>query len=198
MTRIGEDGYVYKESGNFYTRATVDKYDLDQVEYVRRETGLLVPQGHHFKELGITPYEVTDGGQPGNVLTNVGIQQLQQRLVAAEQVWTTSNGALGVGTSTTAAAATDTNLLGGSKYFQVWGVQPAAASQVMTFVSTFGTSVANFAWEEWGVVIPDTATTYTSGTTLQTNYVLLNRKVVNLGTKTSAQSWTLTVTITIA
>lgn len=197
MTRIGEDGYVYKESGNFYTRATVDKYNLEQVEYVRNATGLLEPKGADFAALGVVPFETVDGGQPGNVLTNVGIQQLQQRLVAAEQVWSTTNGAIGVGTSTTGAAATDTNLLG-TKYFRVWDSQPAAASQVMTFVATFGTSVANHAWDEWGVVIPDTATVYTSGTVLQSNYILLNRKVVNLGTKTAAQSWTLTVTITIA
>lgn len=198
MTRIGEDGYVYKESGHFYTRATVDKYDLDQVEYVRNATGLLEPKGADFRALGVSPFETVDGGQPGNVLTNVGIQRLQAQLIANTQLWTQARTALAVGTSTTAAAATDTDLLGGSKYYRVLDSIPTSGSQVMTFVATYGTSVANFAWEEWGVVVPGAAADYTSGTSKQANTVLLNRKVVNLGTKTSAQSWTLTVTITIA
>lgn len=198
MVKLADDNYEYIESGHFYTRATVDKYDQEAVEYARRETGLLEPLGFHYKDLGISPFETVDGGQPGNVLTNVGIQRLQAQLIANTQLWTQPNTAIGVGTSTTGAAASDTDLLGGSKYYRVVDSTPSSGSQVMTFVATFGTAVANHAWDEWGVVVPNTATVYTSGTSKQASYVLLNRKVVNLGTKTSAQSWTLTVTITIA
>jgi hypothetical protein len=56
----------------------------------------------------------------------------------------------------------------------------------MTFRSTFATSEANWAWQEWGVF-----NAFSSGT-------MMSRKVESLGTKTSAQSWQLTVTITLA
>ena len=61
-----------------------------------------------------------------------------------------------------------------------------ATYRALTFRSLFGTGDANFAWNEWGVFNASS-----SGT-------MLNRKVESLGTKTSAQSWQLTVTLTIA
>lgn len=198
MVKLSDDNYEYIESGNFYTRATVDKYDQEAVEWARRETGLLEPTGADFKRLGIEPFETVDAGQPGNLLVNVGIQRLQAQLIASTQLWDATHTGIGVGTGTGAAAAGDTDLSGGSKYYKVVDSIPTSASQVMTYIATFGTAVANHAWEEWGVIVPNTATALTSATTKQASYVLLNHKVVTLGTKTSAQSWTLTVTITIA
>ena len=60
------------------------------------------------------------------------------------------------------------------------------ANGVYTFRSTFATTDANFAWAEWAVFNAAAAGR------------MLNRAVSALGTKTSAQSWQLTVTITIA
>jgi hypothetical protein len=62
---------------------------------------------------------------------------------------------------------------------------PTRATNVLTFRSTAGTSVANFAWEEWGVF------NGSSGGTM------LSRKVESLGTKTSAQSWEITASLTV-
>jgi len=63
-------------------------------------------------------------------------------------------------------------------------------------VATFGTGVGNYHWQEWGV---DGGTA--SGTTVtsegNTTPGLINHKVTDLGTKTSAASWVFTVTITI-
>lgn len=63
---------------------------------------------------------------------------------------------------------------------------PSGASNVITFRSTFATTDANWAWQEWGVF---NNATNGSGT-------MLVRKVESLGTKTSAQTWQFTVTLT--
>lgn len=64
---------------------------------------------------------------------------------------------------------------------------PTRSNNANTFRSTFGTSDANFEWIEWGV-----ANASSGG-------VLFNRKVESpsLGTKTNAQSWVLTATLTL-
>jgi hypothetical protein len=63
------------------------------------------------------------------------------------------------------------------------------ATGVVTAVATYGTTEANFAWNEWGWF------NNASGGTM------LGRKVETgaaLGTKTAAQVWTLTATITFS
>jgi hypothetical protein len=62
---------------------------------------------------------------------------------------------------------------------------PSLATNVISFRSVFGTGVANVAWNEWGLLNAATAGE------------LLNRKVESLGTKTSAQTWQITVDITV-
>lgn len=57
---------------------------------------------------------------------------------------------------------------------------------VVQFRSTFGTTQANYAWNEWGVFNASS-----SGT-------MLNRKTGTYGTKTSAQSWQFLVGLAIA
>ena len=94
---------------------------------------------------------------------------------------------LGVGDSTTVFSATHTDLQAvtnsGRKAMEA--AYPQRAANVLTFRSLFGTGDANFAWQEWGVFNAATAG------------VMLNRKVESLGTKTSAQSWQLTVDVTV-
>jgi hypothetical protein len=61
-----------------------------------------------------------------------------------------------------------------------------SGSATITFRSVFGTGDANFAWQEWGVF------------NASTGGRMLNRKVESLGTKSSAATWTFTVTITLS
>ena len=142
---------------------------------------------------GITgPYEVIDG--EGNLLMYGGASALWQRLIGTGvTAFDNSNAYIGVGNSTTAAAATQTDLQGASKHREAMdatypthtdGTTSGAASIV--FKSTFETADANFAWEEWGIFNAST-----SGR-------MLNRKVTSLGTKTSSDEWAFTVTITLA
>lgn len=97
-----------------------------------------------------------------------------------------ANAHIGVGDSSTAFAATQTDLVAATNKFRkaMDATYPQLAANVMTFRSTFATGDANYAWNEWAVFNASSAGT------------MMNRKVESLGTKTSAQSWQFTVTVT--
>lgn len=99
-----------------------------------------------------------------------------------------ANAYLGVGDSTTAFSAAHTDLQAATNKLRkaMDATYPQRSSNVLTFRSTFGTSDANYAWQEWAVFNASS-----SGT-------MFSRKVESLGTKTSAQTWILTATITVA
>ena len=99
-----------------------------------------------------------------------------------------ANAYIGVGDSATAFSAGQTDLVAATNKLRkaMDATYPQVATNVQTFRSTFATGDANWAWNEWGVFNASS-----SGT-------MMNRKVESLGTKTSAQSWQITVTITYA
>lgn len=98
-----------------------------------------------------------------------------------------ANAHIGVGDSSAAFAAAQTDLQASTNKLRkaMEATYPQRSTNVLTFRSLFGTGDANWAWEEWGVF------NASSGGTM------LQRKVESLGTKTSAQSWQITATITI-
>lgn len=97
-----------------------------------------------------------------------------------------ANTRIGVGDSTTAFAASQTDLQAATNKLRKLCDSASLAGLVFTVVATFATTDANFAWQEWGVF------NSSSGATM------LSRKVESLGTKTSAQSWVMTATLTFA
>lgn len=120
-------------------------------------------------------------------LTNAGRDFIAQAIINdSPTFFNNSNAHLGVGNGTTAFAASQTDLQGASKLRKAMDSSyPQRSNNVITFRATFGTGDANFAWEEWGVFNDASAGT------------MLSRKVASLGTKTSAQSWQLTATLTV-
>lgn len=135
---------------------------------------------------GAVPYESRE--VEGNILVNVGIQLLLDLLIGAGgTVYSNANARIGVGDSSTAAAAAQTDLQAATNKVRVAmdSTFPSRASQTLTFKATFGSGVANFAWQEWAIF------NAASGSTM------LNRKVESLGTK-SGGSWVLTCTITVS
>lgn len=148
---------------------------------------------------GYQPVEVIEG--EGNLLMYGGVSTIWQCLIGAgtattDQVNTyydNANAHIAVGDSTTAEAATHTDLQAASNKLRLPmdstypqhtpGTTSGAAT--ITFRITASSGQANFAWQEWGVFNSDTAGR------------MLNRRVVNLGTKATG-SWTLTVTLTLA
>lgn len=131
------------------------------------------------------PYEVITS-EP-NLLLNAGIDFILNRIIStAGTSFSAANARICVGNGTTTPAAGDTDLAGASKLRKAMDATfPSITSHVLSFVSTFATTDANFAWAEWGV-----ANDATAG-------VLLNRAVQAFGTKTVADTWVATVTCTL-
>lgn len=180
----------------------LDKY-AGEIDYaLPKHNGLAVRKNG----LIVEAFETVE--KEGNLLTIGGASIQWQTLIGngtttagqALTYFNNANAAIGVGDSTTAAADTQTNLQGAvvttdrirvgmdATYPLHTDTTGTAGSKSITFRSTFGTSVANFAWNEWGVF--NSATDATGR--------MLNRKVESLGTKTSAATWVLTITLSLA
>jgi hypothetical protein len=97
-----------------------------------------------------------------------------------------ANSYIGVGDSTTAFSAAQTDLQASTNKLRkaMDSTFPSGGSNVLTFRSTFSTAEANFTWNEWGIF------NASSGGTM------LSRKVESLGTKTSTQTWAFTTVLT--
>lgn len=141
------------------------------------------------KKIGVEPY---DTAMSTNTLVNGGTNIMLLLLIgSAATAYTNAVAALGVGDSAAAFALTQTNLQGAVNVTDrirkaMNATFPSVALNVATFQSTFATTEANFTWNEWAIF---NNATDLSGT-------MLNRAVTNLGTKTSASAWQLTVTLT--
>lgn len=133
-------------------------------------------------------YEVLDLGDNG--LANAGINLLTNLLCGAGgTAFNNANSYLGVGDSSTAFVASQTDLQAATNKLRkaMDATFPTSgASQQVVFKSTFATGDANFAWNEGAAFNAAAAGT------------MLNRKVSSMGTKTSAEIWVLTCTITFS
>jgi hypothetical protein len=124
----------------------------------------------------------------GNLALNEGIQELLDLLCGlGGTAFSNANARIGVGDSSTAASASQTGLQASTNklYKAMDATFPSRASQTMTWQATFGSSEANFAWNEFTVA---------NGSSDASKN--LNRKVSSQGTKTAGQVWTIQVTIT--
>lgn len=126
----------------------------------------------------------------GNLALNEGIAELLLLLTGGTATaYNNTNARIGVGDSSTAESASQTGLQAATN--KLWkamdATYPTIASQTVTFKSTFGTSEANFAWNEFTVV---NASDDTGDN--------LNRKVSAKGTKVSGETWIAQVDITVS
>lgn len=126
----------------------------------------------------------------GNLLLNEGITRLLNLLIGGGgTAFNNASSYLGVGDSTTAAAATQTGLQAATNklYKAMEATYPSIAAQTVTWRSVFGSSEANFAWQEFTVANGNSDASEN-----------LNRKVSAQGTKASGQTWQLDLTITFS
>lgn len=158
------------------------KYDED--------LGLFMAEGRGderaFAELH-TPYEVRDVA--GNLLVNNGIQLLLDAVIGTGiTAFSNANARIGVGDSSTAAAASQTDLQAATNKLRkaMDATFPSRVAQTMSWKSSFTSGEANWAWNEWAIF------NAASGATS-----MLNRKVESLGTKTTG-TWTLQGDVTLA
>ncbi len=123
----------------------------------------------------------------GNLMMNAGINLMLDLLIGGGgDDFDTGNGYLGVGNSSTAEAATQTDLIGASTARVALDAQASLAAHILTFVATFGSAAGNFAWAEVGIF------NASSGGTM------LTRSVAALGTKASGATWVLTITLEVS
>jgi hypothetical protein len=165
-----------KESANWLCRFKLSKYKEDIEAYRERED--------EFHRL-FKPYEVIE--REGNVLLNSGIDEIWDLVTgASSDYFNNANALIGVGDSSTAASPTQTDLQAATNktYKGMESGYPTSTTQKVTFKSSFGSSEANYAWNEWVVKQSVSA-------------ICLNRKAESLGTK-SAGTWTLEVDITLS
>jgi hypothetical protein len=135
----------------------------------------------------------------GNLLLNEGIQRLMDMTMIATLTgtgWNNANAFIGVGDSSTAEAATQTDLQAATNHFYkaMNATFPSRASQTSSFQSDFTTGEANYVWNEWTI---SSGATSASGSGFLVGTTNLNRKVASLGTKASG-TWTLTAQITLS
>jgi hypothetical protein len=166
---------LIRESGNHNTVWRVEKRHGDINECKNEAERIAFLQN-------TKPYEVING--KGNLLLNAGIDRIWD-LVAGDSAahFDNANATIGVGDSSTAASASQTDLQAATNktYKAMEAGYPTSTTQAITFKSSFGASDANYAWQEWVVKYS----------------VSLNRKVESLGTK-SGGTWTLEVSITLS
>lgn len=187
-------------------QAQVIKYHPETVQRLTAQMGH-EPTGYHLRHLEalgqLAPDEVTDVA--GNILVTTGLGRVTNLIIGGGGTpLAHADTIVGVGTSTTTAVVGDTALGGDGSgttayYQQADSSYPTQAAGVLTCQCTYGTGVANFAWQEWCWAIA--SGTLTAGSTLAsvgTTPIMLNHKVQSLGTKASGSIWTLAATLTLA
>jgi hypothetical protein len=141
-------------------------------------------------DLGLPPNERVVATE--NLLVTGGINLMLLHLIGDTNItaYTSGSANIKVGNSTTAAASGDTDILGGSNAESAMDAgYPTVVLTTATWRSTFGSSAANFAWEEVAVKNASGA--------VSNSVRILNRKVQSFGTKVSGATWTMTLQITI-
>jgi len=139
-------------------------------------------------EKATSPYEVSV--IHGNILVNAGINLMWDLVCGAGgTAFSQANSYMGVGDSSTAVDASQTNLQASTNKVRVSvnaGSPTTGTAQKAVWIADFGASDANFAWEEFAIFNASTAGT------------MLNRKVDTQGVKVSGQVWRLTLEITLS
>lgn len=122
----------------------------------------------------------------GNLALNEGINAFWTLFAGgSETAYSNANARLGTGTSSTAAAASQTGLLADAVFVGMDAGYPTyGSSQQYIAKGTFGTSTANQSWQEFSL---------DNGSSANKNF---NRKCSDEGTKPSGQIWVLTLTVT--
>lgn len=184
---------VMHEPAQWQCDFTIAKYNVASIMSPVEIDRYINRMGMSAQQLGIDAYETRD--YHGNALVYGGASAIWERLKGTGvTAFDNSNAYLGVGDSTTAVASDQTDLQASTNKFRkameatfpthTDGTSLQSHAQ-MVYKSSYSTAQANFAWNEWALFNAST-----SGR-------MLNRRVFSGGTKTSSDTWTLTVTFTL-
>lgn len=130
-----------------------------------------------------TPYDTIVDTQ--NIILDNGANEMLKLIVGTGgTAYNNTNAKIQVGTNSTPELASQTGLIATSPNMYEKGMEstyPQVSGRTVVFKSVFDDGEANFAWNEFAI---------TNGT------VVLNRKVQNLGTKTTGV-WSIQITISV-
>lgn len=168
------------------------KWTIEKFKDPNGEVERLLHEGKTIEEIERTLPDAHFGHEEidGNVALNEGLQEVLLLITGAGgTAYNQTNTYIGVGeSSTNPTDPTLTGLQGSTKTFkQCDASYPTRASQTVTWRGVFGSSDANNAWEEFTVVNASTDTGKN-----------LNRKCSSKGTKSSGETWTLDIAITLS
>jgi hypothetical protein len=190
-----------REVGRHYSRFSVEKWDAEQIDWTRRRLDLpphIEPSARHFEAVRVRPFDVFSE-EDCNLITDGGWGLIMNGMVGTQSKYTTAAGRIGGGITNTAAAYTNTDLAAttgaANRQWEMLSSNPTVPGSTqhttgVVFAATFPTTDGNFAWAEFGI---DQGTSAGTGASVAT---FLNRGVSSPGTKTSAQTWNVSVTIT--
>lgn len=156
------------------------------------KVALMLISGAQFEDAVACARDSYLGGEffEDNVALNEGLGELVDIIcgLGAPTKWDNANARLGVGDSNAAENASQTGLQGTSKTFKGMDTgYPQRSGQQAEWRATFGSAEGNHAWEEFTVV-----------NAADDSGKNLNRKVASKGTKTSGETWTLSLKITFS
>lgn len=132
-------------------------------------------------------YEVMDFD--GNLLLNEGITEMLNLIGGiGGTAFSNANAYIGIGESTTAAAATQTGLQGSTKTYKSMDAgYPSVTNQTITYQATYGPDDANNEWQE--------VTIANGNSDIAKN---MNRKVQDMGRKAQGTTWIARCSVTLA
>lgn len=188
-----------REVASHRTLFRVEKWDADQIRWTRRKLDLprhAEPGARQFAVARVRPFDVYEKDNC-NLVLNAGWQMIMNGIAgSAVTKFASGTGRIGGGISATAPAATQTDLQAATgttnRCWEVLNATPTVGSTGaagLILAATFPTGDGNFAWAEFGV---DSGTAQNSTASVAP---MLNRGTASPGTKTSAQTWNVTVTI---
>lgn len=186
------------DSGKVYTLGIVEKWSEECCQFARTKYNIKGNVSSQILRTIRPPEEIVE--IPRNLLLNEGIQRLLDLLIAAGgTAFNNANSYIGVGDTTTAEAASQTELQATANaanrfYKAMNATYPSRSSQTVSWQSDFGSTEANFHWQEWTIAAGATSA---SGSGFLVGTTNLNRKVTDLGTKTTG-TYTFTGQVTVS
>lgn len=194
---------------NWRAFAHVEKFSPDQARWAEAHAreAVDISLAEFLRSTGAP--EMGHASEAGNLVVTEGLNQITQLIIGSGGVsFNITHGLVAVGDSSTAAAVSDTyvtaTFTSGSNCYQnpndaSW---PTQSNGVINSQSTFGSSVAVFAWNGWGWAIYNgtaaaNATLSAHGTG-SNQAVLVNHKIASLGTKGSGAAWVFSTSVTLS
>jgi hypothetical protein len=178
---------------------TIDRWDAEAAAWAaaRLETEGLhrQPTKVDFDRLRIASYKTSE--VVGNLVCTAGWTRASNLLTnqGATQAMDATHTRIGVGNGAGTAAAGDTDLSASAgstnRWFQLVTAAGTVSTNTLAFSATFASADGNFAWNEFGIDVGNTASSAVVAS------LLYNHKTsIAQGTKASGQVWTATATLT--